>query len=143
VTPNPHPTRTVRGWRRALILTVGLAAVGLAAVACTDDPADVTLDVDGTQVGIDRRAILGELTGVRALFAERSALPAEVIGDVDYEEGTLDVTLAPASAERGAETAGQAEQVCNDLREAIQLPNLTINVHGPDGARLASCEFGR
>ena len=148
MTSSPPSTRSVRGWRRALLLTVGLAAVGLTAVACSDDPdANATLGVDGTQIGIDRDSLLGELSEVRVLFTQRSELPSEVIADVDYDEGTLNITLAASSAEGTAEgtPAGvaKAEQVCDDLSKAIQLPKFTINVDGPDGARLASCEFGR
>ncbi len=138
MTFSPHSHRAVRGWRRALLLTAGLAAISLAA-ACSDDAdADVTLGVDGTQVGIDRDALLGEVSEVRDLFAERSSLPAEVIADVDYDDGTLNITLA-----EDTEGVDQAEQVCNDLSEAIQLPDLAINVDGPDGTRLATCEFGQ
>ncbi len=137
-------TRAARGWQRAVLLTAGLA-LGFAAVGCTaDSDRDVTLNLDdNTPVGIDRGAVLGELDEVRDLFAERSNLPAEVIADVSYEEGALNVTLAETEGVDAGGAAEQAEQICNDLSEAIQLPDLAITVDGPDGTRLASCDFGQ
>jgi|GEM_PF-3488827 len=118
--------------RRVLMAVVCVASLAL--VACGDADGDG----DGADTGIDREQLLGEVSEVRSLFEERSPLPPELISDVSYEEGQLDVTLAD-----DAEGVEQAEQVCNDLSEAIQLPDLAITVHGPDGSELASCEFGQ
>lgn len=119
--------------RRVFVLSV-VAITSLALVACGDAEGDG----EGSDTGIDREQLLGEVSEVRGLFEERSPLSPELIEDVSYDEGQLDVTLAEE-----AEGADQAEQVCNDLSEAIQLPDLTITVHGPDGTELASCEFGQ
>lgn len=119
--------------RRLLLLPL-MAFASLAFVACGDTEGDG----EGADTGIDREQLLGEVSEVRSLFEERSPLPPELISDVSYDEGRLDVTLA-----EDAEGVEQAEQVCNDLSEAIQLPDLAITVHGPDGSELASCEFGQ
>ena len=128
----------------AFVLAPVLVVLALASMACTDDPdeADAGLDLGGTEVatagGIDRESLLGELSEVRNLFAATSPLSADLIADVSYEDQRLSVTLAEET-----EGVEQAEQVCRDLSEAIQLTNLSITVDGPDGSQLASCEFGQ
>jgi len=127
---------------RRYVLTAFMAVAAFALVACGDAEGDG----EGSDTGIDREQLLGEVSEVRSLFEERSPLPPELIADVSYEEGQLDVTLAEdaeSAAGDQAEQAEQAEQVCSDLSEAIQLPDLSITVHGPDGTELASCEFGQ
>lgn len=119
---------------RRLVLMAVVCVASLALVAC----GDAEDDGDSADTGIDREQLLGEVSEVRSLFEERSPLPPELISDVSYEEGQLDVTLAEE-----AEGVDQAEQVCRDLSEAIQLLDLAIAVHGPDGSELASCEFGQ
>lgn len=130
----------VTGWRRRVLLAFGVGAVGLAALACSDytgGGAALSLDTDATVEGIDRDAVLGELAEVRDLFASSSETPADVITAVAYDDGALSVTLAAEAA--GVEDAGE---ICNDLSKGIQLPDLAITVQGPDGATLATCEFG-
>lgn len=117
---------------RRFVLAAAVVVASLGLVACGDSDGDA----DGSDMGIDREALLGEVSEVRGLFEERSPLPPELISDVSYEAGQLDVTLS-----EDAEGLDQAEQVCSDLSEAIQLPDLAITVHGPDGSELASCEF--
>lgn len=124
---------------RRLLVVTALAVASLALVACGDAEGDG----EGSDTGIDREQLLGEVSEVRSLFEERSPLPPELISDVSYEEGQLDVTLAEDAESAAGDEVEQAEQVCSDLSEAIQLPDLTITVHGPDGSELASCEFGQ
>lgn len=138
------------GWNirpRRLLLPVVLvsALVVLGAVACEDDASGGDVDGEGASTAvIDRAVVLGQLSQVRDLFADRSPLDGDVIGDVSYEDGVLDVTLAQDSASTAtADRSGQAEQICNDLGDAIQLADLQINVLGPDGDELASCQFGQ
>ena len=124
------------------MLLAAILALGLVA-ACTEDDEGPTGIIDAAterteSSGIDREAVLGELSEVRDLFAARSPLPPELLDDVSYQDGSLRVTLA-----QEAEGAEQASQVCNDLSQSIQLPDLAISVVGPDGTELASCTFGR
>ncbi len=138
------PASPVRGWRRAALLTFGVVALGLGVAACTDDSgsgADLGLDTFNTSAtveGVDRDALLGELGEVRDLFATTSQIPPDVIADVAYDDSALTVTLAAE-----AEGVEDAQEICDDLSQGIQLPDLAITVEGPDGTRLASCEFGQ
>lgn len=127
------------GRSRRLLVAGSLAVIALTMAACEDDPLTTDGDETGTS-GIDREAVLGEVDAVRGLFEERSALDPGLISEVSYDDGELSVTLdEEASAGEGAE---QAEQVCDDLAEAVQLPDLSIVVVGPGGEPLASCQFG-
>lgn len=139
MTSSPDSSR--RGWRRFLLLALGVGTLSLAALACSDESGagvNLGLSGDATVEGIDRDALLGELSEVRDLFASSSAIPADVITDVDYDDGSLRVTLAAE-----AEGIEDAQQICEDLSQGIQLPDLAITVEGPDGATLATCEFGQ
>ena len=119
---------------RHLFVLAVIAALAAALLGCSGSESDA--EEGGTQTGIDRSELLGDLGEVRDLFAQRSPLDAELLADVSYSDGELTVTLAD-----DAGGVGQAEQVCNDLGDAIQLPDLSINVEGPDGAPLATCTF--
>src|SRR5690606_34396102 len=68
--------------RRLLPLILATALFALGAVACEDDGTGGDADADGTTVGIDREAVLGELAQVRNLFVEQSPLDGEVLADV-------------------------------------------------------------
>lgn len=126
-------------WSLAGLLVAAMAVTLLSAACFQTESGE---ESGGSTDGIDRSALLGELDEVRDLFAQTSPLDAELLADVDYREGQLTVTLSDdAQMPEAQDAAEQAAEVCEDLGQAIQLPDLVINVDAPDGVRLASCSF--
>lgn len=140
----------IRGTRARLALLVAVLGLSAGLVACDDEEGGATAVATGTPglgTGIDRETILGEVEQVRAMFAQSSMLDAQILEDVTYEDGRLrvilgaDATGADTTANTTADAVAQAEQVCDDLARAMQLPDLQISVHSPGGEELAACQL--
>lgn len=125
---------------RRMLAAGGLLLLVLAS-ACDEDTAEPTGAATSapaltSPVAVDRDAILNELAEVRALFEQQSSLDAGVLRDVSFEDGQLTVVLDDTNTD-----LDQAEQICQDLGEAIQVADVRIQVNAPDGSSLASCAF--
>lgn len=136
----------IRGTRARLALLVAVLGLSAGLVACDDQEGGATAVATGTPglgTGIDRETILGEVEQVRAMFAQSSMLDAQILEDVTYEDGRLRVILGAdaTGADTTADAVAQAEQVCDDLARAMQLPDLQISVHSPGGEELAACQL--
>lgn len=126
--------------RVGVLLALAAGAVLLFA-ACDDDGADadglgVTEGSNGTN-GVNVDAILGDPGEVRLLLDQAgSAFTSEVIADTTYADGQLTVTVTEQ-----IDGLDQAEQLCDDLSEAIAATDVSIHVQDQTGNSLAECRF--
>lgn len=134
--------------RRALPLLTAILAAALFAAACEDTGDDTgILDGDGdangaaaspaSTEGIDREAILNEVEEVQAMLEEAASdIPADAVSDVSFDNSTLTVTVTE-------EISGldQAEQLCEDLSQAVQATDIQILVQDASGGVMAECAF--
>ncbi len=120
------------------LLAVALLAVGM--VACSsDDSTDANASITSGS-GINRDAILGSVSDVRALIKDNaSSLDPQVIGDVSYSNDQLRVTLADSQNDLDLD---RLKSMCTDVSNAIALPNLHLVVEKADGSDSAECTFG-
>ncbi len=142
---------TLRRGRRGLILTIVGATMGVALFAACDaseaedDPLGVGTpagsmgsdSTDGSSGAIDRQAILGNLAEVQAMLEDTaSRFDDQVITDVDFANNRLTVT-----ASEEVQELEDAQELCQDLSEAVAAVDLTIIVRNETGAELAACTF--
>ena len=141
---------TLRRGRRGLILTILCATMGVALFAACDaseaedDPLGVgtpagSMDSDGTgsSGGIDREAILGNLSEVQAMLGDTaSRFDNQVITDAEFANNRLTIT-----ASQEVQELEDAQELCQDLAGAVAAADLTIIVRNETGAELAACTF--
>ena len=132
---------------KRLIGFFALLTIAAMAVGCSSDSDDDD-DTVGATTGpttaaaenpIDPDEMLNSLEDVRAVIVSAAAdIDPEIVDDVDYEDGTLTVTLA-----EGVDTSDAAsmESTCEDISSAVALPDLSIHLESSDGETVAECTF--
>lgn len=151
-----NPIHTAPRLRRVLMLA-GLTVLSLALLAACDasdasedDPLGLgssgssgsselseSPPGSGGAATIDQSAILGDATEVRALLSNAASnFDPNVVEDVDYSGNSLAVTVT-----EDVQGLEDAQALCDDLSEAIQVVELTIVVRNATGAELAACTF--